>query len=144
MRFRKSKLYISALVPLSVGFSVGILSAIMGVGGGFILVPAMIYLLGMPTVVVIGTSLFQIIFVTANVTFLQAVQNQTVDAMLALILLTSAVVGAQVGSRMAVRIPGEQLRALLAVVVLAVVVKLVFDLVAAPADLYSLGHGVRD
>jgi hypothetical protein len=98
----------------------------------------------MPTVVVIGTSLFQIIFVTANVTFLQAVQNQTVDAMLALILLTSAVVGAQVGSRMAVRIPGEQLRALLAVVVLAVVVKLVFDLVAAPADLYSLGHGVRD
>lgn len=144
MRFRKSKLYISALLPLTVGFCVGVLSAIMGVGGGFILVPAMIYLLGMPTVVVIGTSLFQIIFVTANVTFLQAVQNQTVDALLALILLTSAVIGAQFGSRMAGKIPGEQLRALLAVVVLAVGIKLVFDLVALPADLYSIGHGVRD
>jgi uncharacterized membrane protein YfcA len=144
MRFRKSKLYISALLPLSVGFFVGVMSAIMGVGGGFILVPAMIYLLGMPTVVVIGTSLFQIIFVTANVTFLQAVQNQTVDALLALILLTSAVVGAQFGSRMAGKIPGEQLRALLAVVVLAVGIKLVFDLVAPPTDLYSIGHGMRD
>ncbi len=144
MRFRKSKLYISALLPLTVGFCVGVLSAIMGVGGGFILVPAMIYLLGMPTVVVIGTSLFQIIFVTANVTFLQAVQNQTVDALLAIILLTSAVVGAQFGSRLAGKIPGEQLRALLAVVVLAVGIKLVFDLVAPPADLYSIGHGVRD
>ena len=144
MRFRKSKLYISALLPLAVGFLVGILSAIMGVGGGFILVPAMIYLLGMPTAVVIGTSLFQIVFVTANVTFLQAVQNQTVDALLALILLTGAVVGAQFGSRLTGKIPGEQLRALLAVVVLAVGIKLVFDLVTPPDDLYSLGFRTRD
>ncbi|HEY5598744.1 MAG TPA: sulfite exporter TauE/SafE family protein, partial [Kiloniellales bacterium] len=88
MRFRRSKLYISALMPLAIGFLVGVLSAIMGVGGGFIMVPAMIYLLGMPTSVVVGTSLFQIIFVTANVTFLQAYANQTVDVVLALLLLT--------------------------------------------------------
>lgn len=144
MRFRKSKLYISALLPLAIGLVVGVLSAIMGVGGGFILVPAMIYLLGMPTVMVIGTSLFQIVFVTANVTFLQAAKNQTVDALLALILLTAAVIGAQVGSRLAGKIPGEQLRALLAVLVLAVGLKLVFDLVTPPTDLYSLGYGVRD
>ena len=144
MRFRKSKLYISALLPLTAGFFVGILSAIMGVGGGFILVPAMIYLLGMPTAVVIGTSLFQIIFVTANVTFLQAVQNHTVDALLALILLTGGVIGAQFGSRLAGKIPGEQLRALLAVMVLAVGIKLVFDLVSPPDDLYSLGYRQRD
>ena len=143
MRFRKSKLYISALMPLAVGFLVGILSAIMGVGGGFILVPAMIYLLGMPTVVVIGTSLFQIVFVTANVTFLQAVQNQTVDAVLVFILAVSAVIGAQLGVRMSGRIPGEQLRALLGFVVLVVGLKLVFDLVTPPDDLYSLGQGVR-
>jgi hypothetical protein len=87
MRFRKSKLYISALLPLGIGFVVGILAAIMGVGGGFVMVPAMIYLLGMPTQVVIGTSLFQIIFVTANTTFLQATVNQTVDVVLALLLL---------------------------------------------------------
>lgn len=143
MRFRKSKLYISVLLPLTVGFAVGVLSAIMGVGGGFILVPAMIYLLGMPTAVVIGTSLFQIVFVTANVTFLQAVQNQTVDALLALILLSGGVVGAQFGVRLAGKIPGEQLRALLAIMVLAVGMKLVFDLVSPPADLYSLGFRTR-
>jgi len=94
MRFQQSKLYISALLPLAVGFVVGVLAAIMGVGGGFIMVPAMIYLLGMPTVVVVGTSLFQIIFVTANVTFLQAYANQTVDVILALLLLSGAVIGA--------------------------------------------------
>jgi uncharacterized membrane protein YfcA len=129
-------------LPLSVGFFVGALSAIMGVGGGFILVPAMIYLLGMPTVVVIGTSLFQIVFVTANVTFLQAVQNQTVDVLLAFILLTSAVIGAQFGGQLAGRIPGEQLRVLLAIVVLVVGLKLIFDLISTPADLYSLGSRV--
>ncbi len=139
MRFRKSKLYISALLPLLIGFLVGILSAIMGVGGGFMLVPAMIYLLGMPTIMVVGTSLFQIIFVTATVTFLQATHNQTVDVMLALILLTGSVIGAQFGSRFAGRLPGEQLRGLLALMVLAVALKIVFDLVTQPADLFSLG-----
>lgn len=141
MRFRKSKLYISALLPLAIGFFVGILSAIMGVGGGFIMVPAMIYVLGMPTITVVGTSLFQIIFVTASVTFLQALHNQTVDALLAVILLTGSVIGAQFGSRFAGRLPGEQLRGLLALIVLAVGVKIIFDLVTTPTDFYSLGAG---
>lgn len=137
-RFRRSKLYISALLPLGLGFLVGVLVAIMGVGGGFMMVPAMIYLLGMPTSVVAGTSLFQIIFVTANVTFLQAVHNQTVDVMLALILLIGGVVGAQIGTRVNTRLRGEQLRVLLALLVLGVCGKLAFDLVATPADLYSV------
>jgi uncharacterized membrane protein YfcA len=139
MRFRKSKLYISAVLPLSVGFLVGVLAAIMGVGGGFIMVPAMIYLLGMPTVVVVGTSLFQIIFVTANVTFLQAYANQTVDVVLAMLLLIGAVIGAQVGAKAGVKLRGEQLRGLLALMVLGVCGKLFYDLLATPVDIYSLG-----
>ena len=138
MRFHKSKLYISILPPLVIGFLVGLLAAIMGVGGGFIMIPAMIYLIGMPTSVVIGTSLFQIIFVTANVTFLHSVTNQTVDIILALLLLSGAVVGAQFGARAGIKLRGEQLRALLALMVLAVCGKLLFDLVATPEDLYSL------
>jgi uncharacterized protein len=139
MRFRKSKLYISALLPIMIGFVVGILAAIMGVSGGFIMVPAMIYLLGMPTSVVVGTSLFQIIFVTSSVTFLQSAQNQTVDVILALILLTGGVIGAQIGTRAGTRLRGEQLRVLLALLVLAVCGKLFYDLVITPEDLYSLG-----
>jgi uncharacterized membrane protein YfcA len=137
IRFRKSKLYISALMPLSIGIFVGILSAIMGVGGGFIMVPAMIYLLGMPTSVVVGTSLFQIIFVTANVTFLQSVQNQTVDIMLALLLVIGSVIGAQIGTSIGARLRGEQLRALLGLIVLAVGLRVAYDLVAVPPELYS-------
>ncbi len=139
MRFRRSKLYISALLPLGVGVVVGVLAAIMGVGGGFIMVPAMIYLLGMPTSVVVGTSLFQIIFVTANVTFLQAYANQTVDVVLALLLLTGAVIGAQFGAKAGAKLHGEQLRILLAVMVLGVCAKLGYDLTVTPGDLYSLG-----
>ena len=138
MRFRKSKLYISAILPILIGATVGVLSAIMGVGGGFIMVPAMIYLLGMPTSLAIGTSLFQIIFVTANVTFLQALTVQTVDILLAVLLLTGAVIGAQFGSKYSVRMKGEQLRALLALLVLSVCVKMIFDLTVMPADLYSI------
>ena len=138
MRFRKSKLYISAILPFLIGATVGVLSAIMGVGGGFIMVPAMIYLLGMPTSLAIGTSLFQIIFVTANVTFLQALTVQTVDILLAVLLLTGAVIGAQFGSKYSVRMKGEQLRALLALLVLGVCVKMIFDLTVPPADLYSI------
>ena len=138
MRFRRSKLYISALLPLAIGFLAGLLAAIMGVGGGFLMVPAMIYLLGMPTIVVIGTSLFQIVFVTANVTFLQAVNNQTVDVVLALLLLAGAVIGAQLGSRAGTRLQGEHLRGLLALMVLAVCGKLLWDLTATPSDLFSL------
>ena len=138
MRFRKSKLYISAILPFLIGATVGVLSAIMGVGGGFIMVPAMIYLLGMPTSLAIGTSLFQIIFVTANVTFLQALTVQTVDILLAVLLLPGAVIGAQFGSKYSVRMKGEQLRALLALLVLGVCVKMIFDLTVMPADLYSI------
>ena len=138
MRFRRSKLYISAILPLALGAFVGILAAIMGVGGGFIMVPAMIYLLGMPTSVVVGTSLFQIIFVTANVTLLQSIQTQTVDFLLAGLLLFGAVIGAQFGSRAGALLRGEQLRGLLALLVLAVCIKIGYDLVGRPEDLLSV------
>ncbi|MDH3702776.1 MAG: sulfite exporter TauE/SafE family protein [Alphaproteobacteria bacterium] len=140
MRFRRSKLYISALLPLGVGFLVGVLASIMGVGGGFVMVPAMIYLLGMPTAVVIGTSLFQIIFVTANATFFQAYLNQTVDVVLSVLLLVGAVVGAQFGTKVGSYLKGEQLRGLLALMVLAVCGKIFYDLWAMPADPYSIGQ----
>lgn len=139
MRFRRSKLYTSALLPVILGFLVGILSAVLGVGGGFVMVPAMIYLLRMPTVVVPGTSLFQIIFVTAAVTLLQAVENNTVDVVLAMVLLIGGVVGAQLGTRWGAKLRGEELRALLALIVLAVAAKLVFDLTVRPDNLFSLG-----
>ena len=143
IRFRRSKLYISALVPLAVGAFVGVLAAIMGVGGGFIMVPAMIYLLGMPTSVVVGTSLFQIIFVTANVTFLQSVSNQTVDIVLATILMIGAVIGAQIGTQLGAKLRGEQLRALFGLIVLAVCFRVAYTLVATPAYPFSLTSAVR-
>lgn len=139
MRFRRSKVYISAILPVSIGIIVGILSAIMGVGGGFVMVPAMIYLLGMPTAVVVGTSLFQIIFVTANVTVLQSVNNFAVDVVLAMLLLFGAVIGAQFGARAGAKLKGEQLRGLLALMVIGVCVKIGLDLTLTPSDMYALG-----
>jgi uncharacterized protein len=139
MRFRRSRLYISALLPVAIGLVVGVLAAIMGVGGGFIMVPAMIYLLGMPSSVVVGTSLFQIIFVTASITVMQAITTQTVDVVLALLLVAGSVVGAQFGVRTGTLLRGDQIRVLLAVLVLAVGVKLAWDLVAVPVDLYAVG-----
>jgi uncharacterized membrane protein YfcA len=139
VRFHRSRLYISALTPLVLGFLVGILASIMGVGGGFLMVPAMIYLIGMPTAVVVGTSLFQICFVTALTTFLHAVNNYTVDVVLAMSLIVGGVIGAQLGSNAGARLRGEQLRILLALIVLAVCGKLAYDLIAKPDDLYSLG-----
>jgi len=139
-RFRRSRLYISALLPIGIGFVVGIFSAILGIGGGFIMVPAMIYMLGMPTGVVPGTSLLQIIFVAANVTLLQAFTNHTVDAVLALVLLAGGVIGAQIGSRFGTHLRGEQLRFLLALMVLAVAAKLAFDMTVRPDDLYSIAR----
>jgi hypothetical protein len=139
IRFPRSRLYISALMPLGLGFFAGILAAIMGVGGGFLMVPAMIYLIGMPTAVVVGTSLFQISFVTAATTFLHAVNNYTVDVVLALALIVGGVIGAQFGTSAGARLRGEQLRILLALIVLAVCAKIGHDLIATPADLYSLG-----
>nr|WP_262693793.1 sulfite exporter TauE/SafE family protein [Kordiimonas aquimaris] len=142
MRFRKSRLYISVLLPLSIGMFVGVLSAIMGVGGGFIMVPAMIYLLGMPTNVVIGTSLFQIIFVTALTTIFHSVNTQTVDIFLAVLLLFGAVIGAQFGAGMGLKLKAEQLRALLAALVLVVCVKMALGLVLEPVELYSVTDAV--
>ncbi|MCE6951986.1 sulfite exporter TauE/SafE family protein [Cereibacter sphaeroides] len=142
MKFRTSGLYISVIPPMLVGGFVGFLAAIMGVGGGFIMVPAMIYLLGMPTKIVIGTSLFQIIFVTAFTTVMHAVTSQTVDMALALVLIVGGVIGAQVGARIGVRLRAEQLRVLLALLVLAVSVKIAADLLIRPNELYSLTAGV--
>jgi uncharacterized membrane protein YfcA len=142
MKFRASGLYISVIPPLIVGALVGFLAAIMGVGGGFIMVPAMIYLLGMPTKVVIGTSLFQIIFVTAFTTVMHAITSQTVDMLLALLLILGGVIGAQIGTRVGVRLKAEQLRILLSLLVLAVAVRIAIDLLVQPGELYSVAPGV--
>ena len=139
LRFRKSRLYISVIPPLAVGFMIGVLSAVMGVGGGFMLVPAMIYILGMPTAVVIGTSLFQVVCVTASVTFLQAVQVGGVDIVLTLLLLLGGVAGAQFGASMGTRLRGEETRVLLGLLVLAVAGSLLWDLLRVPANLFSVG-----
>jgi uncharacterized protein len=136
--FPKSKLHISTIMPIAIGLFVGIMVSLMGIGGGFFLIPAMIYLLGMPTAVVIGTSLFQIIFITANVTLLYAITTQTVDILLALLLLCGSVVGAQIGSKMGAKLPAEHLRAMLAALVLGVAIKLAFGLFTPPSDVYSV------
>jgi hypothetical protein len=142
MKFRVSGLYISVIPPLAVGAAVGFLAAIMGVGGGFIMVPAMIYLLGMPTKVVVGTSLFQIIFVTAFTTLMHAVTAYSVDIILAVMLILGGVIGAQVGTQIGLKLPAERLRLLLALLVLSVAVKIGLDLVLTPAEVYSLAPGV--
>ncbi len=141
MRFRASGLYISVIPPLIVGALVGFLAAIMGVGGGFVMVPAMIYFLGMPTKVVVGTSLFQIIFVTAFTTVMHAMTSQTVDMMLALLLILGGVVGAQIGTRVGTRLKAEQLRILLSLLVLSVSIKIAIGLLIKPDELYSLASG---
>ena len=138
MRFHRSKLYISTIPPVIIGFFVGILSAMMGVGGGFIMIPAMVYILGMSTNVVVGTSLFQIIFVTANSTFFQSYLNQTVDIVLASLMILGGVIGAQVGARLGPTFKAEYLRGVLAILVLAVCIKIFLDLTLTPNDLFSL------
>lgn len=138
VRFRKSKLFLSVIPILILGMLVGILAAIMGVGGGFIMVPAMIYLLRVPTNVVIGTSLFQIIFVTGYTTIIQSATNQTVDVVLALILMVGGVIGAQFGAAAGHKLKGEQLRALLGLLVLGVCIRLGYDLVVTPSDLFNI------
>ncbi|MFV0293060.1 MAG: sulfite exporter TauE/SafE family protein [Paracoccus sp. (in: a-proteobacteria)] len=142
MKFRTSGLYLSVIPPLAVGLLVGVLSAMMGVGGGFIMVPAMIYLLGMPTKVVIGTSLFQITFVTAFTTVMHAISYNTVDIMLAVLLIVGGVIGAQVGTQLGARLRAEQLRILLALVVLVVCAKLALDLFLKPDSLFTLTPGI--
>jgi uncharacterized membrane protein YfcA len=140
-RFPASRLYISVIPPLAIGFAVGVLSSILGVGGGFVVVPAMIYVLRMPTNVVTGTSLAQIIVITAATTVLQSVNNHAVDLFLALVLISGGVIGAQFGVRIGARLRGEQLRLMLALMVIAVALRLFFGLVARPHELYSIASG---
>lgn len=142
MRFHKSRLYMSALVPLVLGAAVGLLAAILGIGGGFAMIPAMIYILGMPTSVVVGTSLLQIVFVTALITLMHAIGTQSVDVLLTLLLLPGAVFGAQIGVRLGQRLESRYLRALLALIVLGVGARMAADLVVEPADLYSVAAAV--
>jgi uncharacterized membrane protein YfcA len=138
MRFRRSKLYISAIPPLMTGSVAGVMVSLLGVGGGFIMIPAKIYILRMPTRVAIGTSLFQIIFITSAVTLMQAVFNQTLDVVLAFILIVGGVIGGQLGVNSGQKLSGEHIRLLLALMVLAVAARLLFELVLKPSELYSI------
>lgn len=137
-RFYRSGLYISPLAPAILGFITGILTLLLGVGGGFVMVPAMIYLLGMPARVVVGTSLFQILFVTAATTLVHALTTKSVDIVLASLLLVGGAIGAQVGARLALRMPAEWLRFILAVIVLGVAARLALSLGWRPTEIYSL------
>lgn len=140
-RFDRSGIVLSWLFPVLMGGFVGILAAIMGVGGGFIMIPIMVYLLRMPMHVVVGTSLFQILFTCINVTIMQAYSNHTVDFILALLLLLGSTVGAQVGARMGKRMKADQLKILLASLVLAVMIKMLIGLLAHPEILMSYQAG---
>ena len=137
MRFNRSKLYISAVPPAVIGMFIGFLAAIMGIGGGFVMIPAMIYLLRMPAAVVVGTSLFQIVFVAAFAVLLHAIQNKSVDIILAALLIAGGVIGAQFGASAGEKLRGEHLRMMLAALVLIVALRIAFDLVVMPAELYS-------
>jgi uncharacterized protein len=141
MHFTQSNLRTSIVFPFIISMFVGALAALLGVGGGFIMVPAMIYVIGMPTIVAVGTDLFQIVLTTANVTFQQAITNHTVDLVLAMVLLVGSTIGAQFGARVGRLLRGEQIRILLATVVLLFAVKFVFDLLLQPANLISLASG---
>jgi uncharacterized membrane protein YfcA len=140
-RFEKSGVTHSALVPIVLGSFVGVLAAIMGVGGGFLMVPVMVYMLRMPMHVVVGTSLFQILFTCIEVTFLQATTNHSVDFLLAVLLLVGSTVGAQIGTVFGRKLKGEQLKVLLATIVLIVTIKIVFDLTLTPSLLISQAGG---
>ena len=141
MRFPRSGLYISPLAPLLLGAGVGVLTVIMGIGGGFIMVPAMVYILGMRAQAVVGTSLFQIIFVTAATTLLHATASKSVDIVLALLLLLGGVTGAQLGVRAAQKLSPNRLRLALALIVLAVAIRLLVGLTLTPAEPFALFEG---
>jgi uncharacterized membrane protein YfcA len=142
MTFSRSSISISALIPLLLGVLVGALAAVMGVGGGFIMLPVMVYLLRMPMHVVVGTSLFQILFTCINVTILQSYVNHTVDIVLALLLLVGSVIGAQMGAKASKRLKADQLKILMAIIVLAVMGKMLLGLLVTPESLlaYAGGH----
>jgi len=136
--YKKAGIRMSALFPAGMGLGIGFLAAIMGVGGGFIMVPAMIYVLGMPTHVAVGTDLFQIVFTSTNVALQQAIVNHNVDILLAMMLMIGAAVGAQIGARLSGRLEGYQLRTILGAIVLLVMIKLLFDLLLAPSSLFGV------
>lgn len=140
-RFYRSGLYISPLAPLLLGFATGILTMLLGVGGGFILIPAMLYLLGMPAQVVVGTSLFQILFVSAAATMVHSVTTKAVDIVLAVLLLLGSVVGAQLGARFAAKAKPEYLRLVLAVMVLLVALRMVLGLAWRPDEIFTVTPG---
>lgn len=142
-QFQRSKLEISMLMPFGVGAVSGLIVSLLGVGGGFFTIPAMIYILGMPTSIVIGTSLFQIIFITANVTLLQAITTHTVDIILALLLLVGSVAGAQAGARIGAKVSPSKLRGLLALIVLTITVQLIFGLTTTPDHIYTVSMGAE-
>lgn len=141
LRFPRSGLYISVLPPLVIGFAIGVISAIMGIGGGFILIPAMIYLLRMPTNVVIGTSQFQVMVIASLIVILQSMATQTVDLVLALLLMAGGVVGAQIGARIGAGMKAEYLRGILGALLVAASAKFLFDVVIPPAEQYVLSGG---
>ena len=138
MRFKRSKLYISVIPVVGLGIGIGFLGVLLGIGGGFILVPALIYLFRVPSNVVVGTSLIQIVATMAVATVLHAVTNHSVDAVLAVILMVGGVIGAQFGARIGQNMRGDQLRALLGLLVLAVAIRFLTDLIATPDERYSL------
>jgi uncharacterized membrane protein YfcA len=142
LKFPRSGLYISVLPPLALGFCIGVLAAIMGVGGGFILIPAMIYLLRMPTTVVIGTSLFQVLIVACITIMLQATATQRIDLVLAAVLMLGGVIGAQFGARLGAGLKGEHLRALLGLILIVASLKFLWDLVIPPSEYFVLGAGM--
>jgi uncharacterized membrane protein YfcA len=142
LKFPRSGLYISVLPPLALGFCIGVLAAIMGVGGGFILIPAMIYLLRMPTTVVIGTSLFQVLIVACITIMLQATATQRIDLVLAAVLMLGGVIGAQFGARLGAGLKGEHLRALLGLILIVASLKFLWDLVIPPNEYFVLGAGM--
>ena len=138
VRFKKSRLYISVLPVLLIGLVIGCLGSLLGIGGGFVMVPALVYLLRVPGSVVIGTSLAQVLAMMAATTIMHAVQSQSVDIMLAFCLMVGGTIGAQFGASAGKQLRGEQLRGLLALLVLAVAIRFGLALVLEPADAYSL------
>jgi len=141
--FPRSNLTISAFLPIIIGVLAGMMVSLMGIGGGFVMIPAMIYILGIPATIVVGTSLFQIIFTTSMVTFLHAVETQSVDIILSILLIIGGVIGAQIGTAIGGKIPAEKLRFLLAAIVLAVCTKLAMGLFTEPENLYSIIEAVK-
>jgi uncharacterized membrane protein YfcA len=141
MEFRRAQVRHSIVLPFFLGVMVGTLAAVMGVGGGFIMVPMMVYLLRMPMHVAVGTDLFQILFTCAGVTFMQATANHTVDLLLAVLLAAGSTIGAQIGARLGRYLRGDQLKILLATIVLLVMVKMAFGLVQTPAVLLTAAKG---